>query len=96
MKTILLIAKGILRDQSARRSAMFIILLAAIILLFLGSTLLNNYLSENVGTFLIYWGACGWLTLTAFFMSIYDLLSLRALARQEQARAKREIFGDNK
>jgi small-conductance mechanosensitive channel len=95
MNSILLIAKGIARDQTVRRSAMFMIILAAIVLLFLGSTLLSEFLAEHVGIFLVYWFACGWLTLTAILMSIYDLLCLRAQARRERAEAKRQIFGDD-
>lgn len=94
MKTSLLIAKGIIQDQSMRRSAMFVVLLAALVLLFLGVTFLNGFLSERLGLFLIYWGACGWLTLTAILMAIYDLLRLRTYAREEKEKAKKEIFGE--
>ena len=96
MKTSLLIAKGIVRDQAMRRSAMFVVLIAALVLLFLGATLLTEYLSEHIGTFLIYWGVCGWFTVTAIFMAIYDLLCLRADARRERENARKEIFGDPK
>ena len=96
MKTSLLIAKGILRDQSMRRSAMFVVLVTALILLFLGSTLLSEYLADHIGAFFVYWGVCGWLTLTAIFMAVYDLLRLRVEARQEQENARKEIFGENK
>ena len=96
MKTSLLVAKGILRDQSMRRSAMFVVLMAALILLFLGSTLLEGYLADHIGAFFIYWGVCGWLTLTAILLAVYDLLRLRVEARQEQENAKKRIFGENK
>ena len=94
MNTILLISKGIIRDQSMRRNAMFGVILAAILMVFLGSTWLSAYLSDHVLTFLIYWGACGWLTLTAILMSLFDLLCLRAQARREQANVKKRFFGD--
>lgn len=95
MNTILLIAKGIARDQSVRRSVMFVIILVAVLMLFAGSTFLGPFLSEHLGIFLVYWFACGWLTLTAILMSVYDLLCLRTQARREQAEAKRRIFGDH-
>lgn len=76
-----------------RRGAMFVILLSAIVLLFLGATFFDEYLSEHLSVFLLYWGACGWLTVTAILLSIYDLLSLRAKARREEANARKEILG---
>jgi len=42
---------------------------------------------EHPGWFLLFWVACGWLTLTAFLLALFDLLMVRA-----QDRAARRIL----
>ena len=76
-------ARGLIRDQSTRRRVMFIMLVIAMLMLFFGTTFLPTLLSprEHPGWFILFWVACGWLTLTAFLLALFDLLLLRAQDR---------------
>jgi hypothetical protein len=82
-------ARGVIRDQSTRRRVMFIALLIGMFMLFLGTTLLQPFLSprEHPGWFLLFWLACAWLTVTALLLALFDLLILRA-----QERSARKIL----
>ena len=68
--------RGVIRDHNTRRKATFILLIAALVLLFSGSTflqgLLNHY--EHPIWFILFWLTCGWLTLTAMLLAIFDML----------------------
>lgn len=70
---------------------MFALLVAALALLILGSTLLEAPLNprEHPLGFLLFWIACGWLTLTALLLAAFDMLMLRLASRRTQ-RALRE------
>lgn len=89
-KMILLITRGILLDPRVRRWAMFVLLLAALLMLFAGSTFLAGNLSP--WSFVIYWFACGWLTLAALLLALWDLLLVRAAARRERRRLEKQII----
>jgi hypothetical protein len=59
-------ARGFVRDQKTRRVAMFWTVLAALVMLFGGSTFLAPVLDPVTGRDgLFYWCACGWITVTA-------------------------------
>lgn len=62
---------------------MFVVLIAAMLLLFGGTTFLESLLSpdEHPGWFVLYWIACGWLTFTALLLAIFDLLIVRLQGR---------------
>ena len=90
---VIAITRGVIRSQQMRRSAMFVMLVIALILLFLGATFLNETLLERPALFLCYWAACAWLTLTAVLLALFDLLAVRAAAARERRRVKAEIFG---
>lgn len=82
-------ARGIIRDQSTRRWTMFVTLIAAMAMLFLGTTFLQPVLSphEHPGWFIFFWLGCAWFTFTALLLALLDLLTLRA-----QDRAARKIL----
>ncbi len=84
---------AIIRDQHLRRLWMFYLLLAALVMLFLGSTVFSSALAQSLFWFGLYWLACAWLTLTVFLMAIMDLLLVRIQARRETRELKRRIFG---
>lgn len=76
------LTRAIVRDQTLRRQTMFYVVLAAVAMLFLGSTVFADFLQhDHPLTFLFYWAACGWLTILSVLMAIFDLLLLRASAR---------------
>jgi hypothetical protein len=91
-KSIIHTTKGIIRDQKVRRGAMFILVLAALLMAFAGSTFLNGWLVADKWTFLIYWLVCAWLTMTAMLLALFDMLAVRLLLRREQRRLKKKTF----
>ena len=82
--------RGIIRDPNTRRWTMFGTLLLALLLLFVGSTLLQPILREHPVWFIVFCFFVAWLTLTAILLALFDLLIVRAQAR----RAKR-ILSDS-
>jgi hypothetical protein len=92
VKLIIQTIQGIIRNQPARRKVMFVVLIAAMLMLFAGMTFAGGWLTDNLMVFLAFWAACAWLALSAILLAIYDLLALRSLARQERRRLKNEIF----
>jgi protein-S-isoprenylcysteine O-methyltransferase Ste14 len=85
--------RGLIRDQNMRRKAMFVLLLVALVLLFLGSTFLQGALSprEHPVWFAFYWFVCAWLTLTAVLLAVFDLLAVRAAARKAKKALHEQI-----
>lgn len=77
-------ARGLVRDQNTRRKAMFVVLVAALVMLFSGSTFLYSTLNwhDHPFVFILFWFVCGWLTVTAMLLAVFDMLMLRAEARR--------------
>ena len=65
----------------------------AIVLVFAGSTFLEAPLNprEHPLGFLLFWIVCGWLTLAALLLGIFDLLMVKLEARKSE-RSLREKF----
>ena len=83
--------RGVLRDPSARRKTMALLLAGALVLIALGLFGTKTWLEphEHPVRFILFWFACGWITLTALLLALLDLLLLRAQARRNR-RAMRE------
>ena len=60
--------------------AMFVVVIVALVMLFLGSTFLAPVLDPKVrpGWFIFYWAVCAWVTVTAVLLAVFDLLLVRA------------------
>jgi hypothetical protein len=71
--------RGVIRDQQARRNTMFILLLVAPVLLVSGTTFLQTTLNprERPIWFILFWIVCGWLTVTALLVAMFDLLIVK-------------------
>ena len=65
---------------------MFILLLVALALLFSGTTFLKTTLNprEHPIWFILFWIVCGWLTVTALLLAIFDLLIVKLELRRAQ------------
>jgi hypothetical protein len=85
--------RGLLRDERARRGIMVMSLLAAVIMLVAGLTVLRPWLNphEHPWRFLLYWFVCAWDTLLVLLLALLDMLLIRARARAER-KAIREGF----
>lgn len=81
--------RGVIRDHNTRRKTMFVLLIAALVFLFSGSTFLQGLLNprEHPFWFILFWLICAWLTLTAMLLAIFDML----IARLEARRAERAL-----
>jgi hypothetical protein len=89
-------ARGVIRDQSTRRWAMFVTLVVAMVMLFLGTTFLQPLLSprEHPGWFIFFWLACAWFTFTALLLALFDLLLLRAQDRAARRTLREKLHRD--
>lgn len=93
MKLVIQITKGLIRDQHTRRMSIFIVLLVALIMLFLGGTFLSACLLARPLLFIGYWVVCAWLTFCATLLALYDMIVLRVAASRERRRLREEILG---
>jgi membrane protein implicated in regulation of membrane protease activity len=92
---IIQITKGVIRDQSTRRALMFGVVLIALLMLFVGATFLSGHLAGKPLMFIAYWVVCGWLTLLAVLLAIYDLVAVRAKAAHERRKLRQKVFGEH-
>jgi len=92
MAFIFKVAAGIIRDQSQRRMAMFVVVATALVLLFLGSAFLHPFLFARPFLFILYWMSCIWMTLLAFLLAAFDLLMLRKARRAERRRLQEKYL----
>jgi len=72
---------------------LFWIVLTALLLVAGGTVFLEEWLRANPVLFVLYWGACLWLTITSLLMALYDLLAIRVEARRERERLKNGALG---
>jgi len=81
-RTIIQIAKAIVRDSQLRRGAMFWLTLGSLVLLFLGATVLDAPLQSRPILFILWWLACGWLMCASVLLAAFDMLAIRAAGRK--------------
>src|SRR3982751_1340437 len=81
--------RGLLRDRKARRKTMGVLLLIALVMILVGMVGLRAWLEprEHPVRFILFWGGCGWITLTALLLALLDMLVMRA----ESRRARQEL-----
>jgi protein-S-isoprenylcysteine O-methyltransferase Ste14 len=86
-------SRGLVRDQTMRRKAMFWVVILAVLLLFCGATFFAPWLDPNIrpGWFLLYWLICAWVTVTALLLAIFDLLLVRVQARQTKRQLAQKL-----
>ena len=88
--------RGVIREQSVRRKTMFGLLILAMLLLFGGLTFLAPMLNpkQHLLAALLFWIACVWITLTALLLALFDLVSVRRVARREKAKLHQQYSED--
>ena len=93
---IFIYTRGLIVDQHLRRLTMFYVVLAAMLMAFFGDLFLGNWMQprEHFFRFAVYWLACGWLTILAALLAIYDLLLLRVQHRLVRHQLRRRILGE--
>lgn len=90
LRTILLMTRGIILDPRSRRWAMFILIVAALLMVFAGSTFLGPFIATP-WSFIFYWGVCAWLTLAALLLAIWDIILMRVAARRQRRELEKQI-----
>ncbi len=68
------VAQAMLRDRGQRRRLMTRLLLVVVAQLVFGVWAIDGWLAENPWRFVIWWGACGLLTLVLMTFAVYDFL----------------------
>ena len=93
---VLAYTRGLIVDQHLRRLTMFYVVIAAMIMFFAGVTFLEDWLDghHHLGRFCAYWLACGWLTILAALLAIYDLLLLRIQHRILRRELRAKFLGE--
>ncbi len=85
--------RGVIRDANTRRKAMLGLVVAALVLLLAGSTILHQALNprEHPGRFIFFWVLCGWLALTAMLLAVFDFLMVRLEARKAERMLREKL-----
>jgi hypothetical protein len=96
IRFIIQICRGVIRSHRVRRTLMFYDVLAVLLLIFAGSTFLWSWLRERPLLFLGYWAACGWLTILAALLAIYDMARVRIEARRAAEQLRDQYFSEKK
>lgn len=80
---LLLYTRGLVFDQHLRRLTMFYVVVAAMLMVFVGDVVLGAWLDyhQHLARFALYWLIVGWLTILAALLAVYDLLLLRVQHR---------------
>ena len=76
------ITRGLLRDEGSRRKAMGLSLLAAVVMVIAGLTMLRSWLNphEHPWRFICFWLICAWNTVLMLLLALLDLLLIRSQA----------------
>ncbi|MEQ1861682.1 MAG: hypothetical protein ABMA13_17325 [Chthoniobacteraceae bacterium] len=89
-KSIVHLTRTLLRDTRARRTLMFYIALAAVLMVFIGSVLLVAPLRAHPLLFIGYWAVCAWFTVAAMLLAVFDLLVVRSAGRAARRALERD------
>ncbi len=97
LRIVLLLTKGIIRDQKMRRAVMFYVMLAALLMLFAGTVFIpDSWARKNAWLYIIYWLLCVWLTVTGLLLAALDILIIRATTRIRKRKLEAELLGQQK
>jgi protein-S-isoprenylcysteine O-methyltransferase Ste14 len=93
MSFVIHATRGVIRDHNVRRKTMFVLVVIALVLLLVGSTILQSFLHphEHPVWFILFWLVCAWLAVTAMLLALFDLLMVKSEARKAE-RILREKF----
>jgi hypothetical protein len=92
IKFILAYTLGLIRDSRARRQTMFYTTLGSVLLLFVGSVLIDRTLKEHPLWFIAWWGTCAWLMIASLLLAVFDILMIRAAARRARRKLARKVL----
>ncbi len=76
VKTCLALAKGILHDRELRRKMMTQLVIFLLVLVGIGTWVIDDWLKGGVVRFSIFWCLVGFYTLFIVLMAFYDMLKV--------------------
>lgn len=95
LRRLIGLTRALIFDQHTRRMVMFYAVLAALLMAFSGDVFFGEWLRVNLMRFAVYWLICGWLTVLAALLALYDLLMLRVQARAVRRELRKQILPDD-
>ena len=96
LRALLLYTRGLIVDQHLRRVTMFYAVLIPMLMVFAGVEFSWDWMDphQHFYHFAIYWLICGWLTILAALLAIYDILVTRMQARVLQRALRVKMLGE--
>lgn len=93
---VLAYTRGLIVDQHLRRTTMFYVVIAAMLMAFFGDLFMSDWLDfrHHLVRFVVYWLICGWLTVLAALLAVYDLLLLRIQHRLLRRELRARILAE--
>lgn len=91
-RTIIQLTRAFIHDSRLRRTLLFYLTLAAVLMVFLGALLISPPPHGSLLVFVAYWLACGWLTLTVLLLAVFDLLAVRSAGRKARRRLENDLL----
>lgn len=76
ISTCLMLARGILHDRLLRRKMMGQLVTFLLVMVAIGNWVIDDWLSEGVVRFSIFWGLVGMYVLFIMLMAFYDMLKV--------------------
>ena len=74
---------------------MFYTTLGSVLLLFIGSALIDGFLRQHPLWFIAWWGLCAWLMLASLLLAVFDILMIRAAARRARRELARKVLAED-
>lgn len=72
---------------------MFYVMVAALVILFAGVFIPDQWAREHAWLFIGYWLVCLWLTVTGILLAMFDILMVRAATRIRRRQIEAELLG---
>lgn len=96
LRALRLYTRGIIVSQHARHVAMFYAILTSMLMAFVGYEFLWGWLEPHAHfyRFALYWLFCGWLTILAALLAVYEILVTRVRLRLEQRLLREKMLND--
>lgn len=76
VSTCLMLAKGILHERSLRRKMMTQLVIFMLVLVAVGTWVIDDWLRDGVVRFSFFWGLVGMYVVFIILMAVYDILKV--------------------
>ncbi len=96
LRWLILYTRGLILDQHLRRLTMFYVVIAAMVMAFVGDVFFEGWLREKLVRFVVYWLVCGWLTILSALLAVYDLILLRVQHRLLRRQLRERMLGEER